>query len=66
MSLRIHICNNDKDASFIENAIHADPRTKDALIKRLTDPKLTIQDHTTNRDHPKLINQAKICLVYED
>ncbi len=66
MSLRIHICNNDEDANFIEKTIRTDSRTKNVQIKRLTDPELTIQDHTTDRDKPKLINQAKICLVYDD
>lgn len=66
MSQRIHICNSETDAEFIIKTEKISSKDPGMVFDKMHVPDIMIYDHSNNLVNPKLLNNKKICVVFND
>jgi len=66
MSLRIHVCNDEETAKLIIETQKIVLNDNSITGDVLSVPDIMIYDYSHSVDHPSLINQNKVCVVFKD
>lgn len=66
MSLRIHVCNDEASAKLIIETQKILLNDNSIIGEVLSVPDIMIYDYSHDVNHPSLINQNKVCVVFRD
>lgn len=66
MSLRIHICQDNDDANRLIKTEKRVLGKTDVTARILAEPEIVIFDYSSDSNNPILINENKVCVIFED